>query len=40
MDAALAGQDLKDLIADFDRNWPAGVTRTRDKMVLSEERGA
>jgi hypothetical protein len=38
MDAALAGQDLKELIADFDRTWPSGVTRTRDKMVLAEER--
>ena len=38
MDAALAGQDLKDLIADFDRAWPSGVTRSRDKLVLVDER--
>ena len=38
MDAALAGQGLKDLIADFDRTWPAGVTRMRDRLVLAEER--
>ena len=38
MDAALAGQDMKDLIADFDRAWPSGVTRTRDKLVLAQER--
>jgi hypothetical protein len=39
MDAALASEGLKELIADFDRTWPQGVTRTRDKMVLAEERG-
>jgi hypothetical protein len=38
MDAALNGEGLKELIADFDRTWPQGVTRTRDKMVLVEER--
>jgi len=38
MDAALAGEGLKELIADFDRTWPQGVTRTRDKMVLAQER--
>ena len=38
MDAALAGEGLKELIADFDRTWPSGVTRTRDKLVLAEER--
>ncbi|MGH6682376.1 MAG: hypothetical protein ACRECA_00375 [Pseudolabrys sp.] len=38
MDAALNGPDLKDLIADFDRAWPTGVTRSRDKLVLAEER--
>jgi hypothetical protein len=39
MDAALASQDLKDLIADFNRAFPEGVTRTRDVMTLAEERG-
>ena len=38
MDTALAGQDFKDLIADFDRTWPAGVTRTRDKLLVVDER--
>jgi len=38
MDAALAGQGFKDLVADFDRAWPAGVTRSRDKMVVADER--
>ena len=39
MDAALAGEGLKELIADFDRTWPSGVTRSRDKLLLAEERG-
>jgi hypothetical protein len=38
MDATLNGEGLTELIADFDRTWPQGVTRTRDKMVLVEER--
>jgi hypothetical protein len=38
MDGALAGQGLKDLIADFDRNFPT-VTRSRDKLVLAQEQG-
>ena len=35
MDAALAGAEFKNLVADFDRTWPSGVTRTRDKIVLA-----
>ncbi|HTQ81638.1 MAG TPA: hypothetical protein VMI47_00070 [Pseudolabrys sp.] len=38
MDAALNGEGLKELIAEFDRTWPSGVTRTRDKLVLAQER--
>ncbi len=38
MDDALASQNFKDLVADFDRTWPEGVTRTRDTLVLAEER--
>jgi hypothetical protein len=40
LDAALASDAFKALVADFDRNWPSGVTRTRDKLVLAEEREA
>ena len=29
---------LKPLIADFDKNWPTGVTRSRDMLTLAEER--
>jgi len=37
-DAALATQDFKELVADFNRSWPEGVTRTRDIVTLVEER--
>lgn len=37
-DAALGSAGLKELIADFDRSWPEGVTRTRDIVTLAEER--
>ena len=37
-DAAMKGEGLKKLIADFDRVFPS-VTRTRDVMVMAEERG-
>jgi len=36
MDAALAAPEFKNLIADFDRNFPT-VTRTRDRLVLAQE---
>ena len=29
---------VKPLRAEFDRAWPSGVTRTRDVLVLAEER--
>ena len=39
-DAAMTSDGLKELIADFDRNWPQGVTRTRDMVNLVEEKSA
>ena len=38
-DAALGTDDFKEMIADFNRAWPEGVTRTRDIVTLVEERG-
>ena len=40
LDAALASDAFKELVADFNRSWPEGVTRTRDKVTLVEEREA
>jgi hypothetical protein len=40
LDAALKAPSFKELVADFDRAWPSGVTRTRDMLNLVEERGA
>jgi hypothetical protein len=40
LDAAMKDETLKPLIADFDQAWPSGVTRSRDKLVLAEERAA
>jgi hypothetical protein len=37
-DAALGSADFKALVADFNRAFPAGVTRTRDVVTLKEER--
>src|SRR5262245_49102450 len=39
LDRAMKGEDMKRLIADFNRDWPE-VTRTRDTFVLAEEFGA
>jgi hypothetical protein len=36
--AAMKDEILKPLIADFDKSWPSGVTRTRDLLNLAEER--
>jgi hypothetical protein len=36
LDRATTGQDMKRLIADFDRDWP-GVTRTRETLVLAQD---
>ncbi len=38
--AAMRDEVLKPLIADFDKSWPSGVTRTRDLLTLAEERSA
>jgi hypothetical protein len=39
LDAALNSHGFKMLVADFDKAWPSGVTRTRDRLTLAEERG-
>jgi hypothetical protein len=36
--AAMKDEILKPLIADFDKSWPSGVTRSRDMLNLAEER--
>ena len=40
LDAAMKDEVLKPLIADFDKDWPTGVTRSRDMLALAEERNA
>ena len=40
LDAAMKDEILKPLIADFDKSWPSGVTRTRDMLTMVEERSA
>ena len=39
LERALKGADMKRLVADFNRDWPA-VTRTRETFVLAGEFGA
>jgi len=39
LDRAMKSEDLKRLIADFNRDWP-DVSRTRDTFVLAQEFGA
>ena len=39
LDRAMKGEDLKRLVADFNRDWP-DITRTREMLVLAEEFGA
>jgi hypothetical protein len=36
LDRAMKGEDMKRLVADFNRDWP-NVTRTRETFVLAEE---
>ncbi len=36
LERAIGGDDMKRLIADFNRDWP-DVTRTRETFVLAEE---
>jgi hypothetical protein len=38
--AAMKSQEFKALIADFDKSFPTGVTRTRDLLTMAEERSA
>jgi hypothetical protein len=38
LDAATGGDEMKRLVADFNRDWP-GVTRTREILVRAEEVG-
>ena len=40
LDAALKSDAFKALVADYDKAWPSGVTRTRDMMTMVEERSA
>ena len=40
LDAAMKSDGFKALVADFDRAFPEGVTRTRDIVTLVEEREA
>ena len=37
-DVALGSAEFKELVADFSRSWPEGITRTRDVVTLAEER--
>lgn len=37
LDTAMKSEGLKELIADFDKTWPTGVTRTRDIVEMVEE---
>jgi hypothetical protein len=39
LDRAVNGEDLKRLVADFNRDWP-DVTRTRELLLLAEEYNA
>jgi hypothetical protein len=38
LDAALASDGFKMLVADFDQAWPHGVSRMRDRLEMVEER--
>ena len=39
LEAGVNPQSLQPLIADFDKAWPAGVSRSRDVLNMVEERG-
>ena len=39
LDRAINGDDMKRLVADFNRDWP-DITRTRELLMLAEEIGA
>lgn len=38
LQTALASDGFKGIVAEYDRAWPAGVTRTREILRLAEER--
>ena len=38
LDTALASEEFKEMVGDFNRSWPEGVARTRDIVTLVEER--
>ena len=40
LEAAMRPEIVAPLRAEFDRSWPAGVTRTRDVLTLAEARTA
>jgi len=40
LEAALKSDAFKGLVADYDRAWPSGVSRTRDMLGLAEELSA
>jgi hypothetical protein len=37
IEAALKSEPFKELVADYDRTWPRGVTRTREIVSLIQE---
>jgi hypothetical protein len=39
LDRATNGEEMKRLVADFNRDWP-GIPRTREVLMLAEEFGA
>ena len=39
LDRAMKGEDLKRLVADFNRDWP-DIARTRDTLMMAQEFGA
>ncbi len=39
LDAAVDSDGFKMLVAEFDQAWPHGVSRTRDRVEMVEERG-
>ena len=37
IEAALKSEPFRELVADFDRRWPSGVTRTREIVTMIQE---
>ena len=40
IEAALTSEAFREVVADFDRRWPSGVTRTREIVTLVQELSA